>query len=205
MGSQLHSNPDSKIQRRPAGHGMSSVSRIGSASLSKLALNRPFNAPPFANAGSTQRHQWHLADHRSQHQASFTELDAHVLAVAAEIGFALLASQTIPASLEELVLACLRKLPGARPGSARELRGRLDEIETSLGWSAQEADTWWESSAREVMASAKARHTSSGQHPGPQTMAIDWGARHAPKLRPSAPSVGSPESEPSEIARAVAQ
>jgi eukaryotic-like serine/threonine-protein kinase len=117
------------------------------------------------------------------------------------------ASQTIPAPLEELVLACLRKLPGARPSSALELRGRLDELEASLGWSAREADTWWESSSGEVMASARARHASSGKNPGPQTMAIDWAARHAPASRPQpvAQSVGSPESERSEIARAIAR
>lgn len=94
------------------------------------------------------------------------------------------ASQTIPAPLEELVLACLRKLPGARPGSALELRARLDEIDTSLGWSSSEADTWWESSSRDVIASARARHAGPGHNPGPQTMAIDWAARHTPTLRP---------------------
>jgi len=94
------------------------------------------------------------------------------------------ASGAIPAPLEELVLACLQKLPSDRPGSALELRSRLDGIEVSLGWSAGEADTWWKSSSREVIASAQARHASSGQNPGPQTLAVDWAARHAPTLMP---------------------
>jgi hypothetical protein len=93
-------------------------------------------------------------------------------------------SQAIPDALEDLVLACLRKAPGTRPGSAAELRSRLDEIEGALAWTARDADTWWETSAREVIASAKARHASPGRDPGPQTLAIDWAARHAPTLRP---------------------
>ena len=90
------------------------------------------------------------------------------------------ASQTIPAALETLVLGCLSNAPTERPASASELSRRLVELEPSLVWSARDADDWWKNSARQVIAAASARQASAGQSPGPQTLAIDWAARHAP-------------------------
>jgi serine/threonine-protein kinase len=49
----------------------------------------------------------------------------------------------IPAALEELVLACLAKDPGARPQSAKELSRRLAEIGAPAVWGEDRAREWW--------------------------------------------------------------
>ena len=51
--------------------------------------------------------------------------------------------QPIPAALDRLVLSCLAKDPGERPQSARELSGRLAEIEGASGWTQDRARSWW--------------------------------------------------------------
>ncbi len=51
--------------------------------------------------------------------------------------------QPIPAALDRLVLACLAKDPAKRPQSARELSGRLGEIEGASGWTQDRARSWW--------------------------------------------------------------
>jgi eukaryotic-like serine/threonine-protein kinase len=51
--------------------------------------------------------------------------------------------QPIPAALDELVLSCLAKDPGERPQTARELSGRLAEIEGASGWTQERARSWW--------------------------------------------------------------
>jgi eukaryotic-like serine/threonine-protein kinase len=88
-------------------------------------------------------------------------------------------SQPIPKQLEDLVMACRRKEPAERPRSAAELTSRLLELEAELVWSQRDADAWWQSSSREVIASSQAQHDTPGQSPGPQTLAIDWAAGHA--------------------------
>jgi eukaryotic-like serine/threonine-protein kinase len=50
--------------------------------------------------------------------------------------------QSIPASLDELVLACLAKDPALRPQSARELSNRLGEI-GGVTWNEERARGWW--------------------------------------------------------------
>jgi hypothetical protein len=49
----------------------------------------------------------------------------------------------IPAVLDELVLACLAKLPAERPQSARELLRRLDAIDFGRTWTDDRARAWW--------------------------------------------------------------
>ena len=47
-------------------------------------------------------------------------------------------------TLDELVLACLKKKPGDRPATARELCARLSECEVETGWTHDDATSWWE-------------------------------------------------------------
>src|SRR6185436_13347277 len=48
----------------------------------------------------------------------------------------------IPATLEDLVLACLAKKPEDRPHSARQLAQSLDTID-GMTWSEEDARRWW--------------------------------------------------------------
>ncbi len=49
----------------------------------------------------------------------------------------------IPADLEAVVMSCLHKEPGDRPGSAEELADRLSRCDVAA-WSQQEAKSWWQ-------------------------------------------------------------
>jgi eukaryotic-like serine/threonine-protein kinase len=51
--------------------------------------------------------------------------------------------QTIPAALDDLVLACLAKDPADRPQSARELSRRLAALEDASAWTPDRAREWW--------------------------------------------------------------
>ena len=51
--------------------------------------------------------------------------------------------QPIPAALDQLVLSCLAKDPAERPQSARELSGRLAELERESPWTQDRARRWW--------------------------------------------------------------
>jgi serine/threonine-protein kinase len=50
---------------------------------------------------------------------------------------------TFPVELEELVLQCLEKEPGARPQSVDELSARLATIPLGPVWGADDASEWW--------------------------------------------------------------
>jgi eukaryotic-like serine/threonine-protein kinase len=49
----------------------------------------------------------------------------------------------IPASLDDLVLACLAKDPANRPQSARELSRRLADVTGASDWTQDQARVWW--------------------------------------------------------------
>jgi eukaryotic-like serine/threonine-protein kinase len=49
----------------------------------------------------------------------------------------------IPPALDDLVLSCLAKDPAKRPQSARELSGRLAELEAANPWTQDRAREWW--------------------------------------------------------------
>jgi len=59
----------------------------------------------------------------------------------------------IPATLDELVLACLAKKPEDRPQTARQLAQSLDAID-GMTWGEEEAGRWWsEHHPRQALAS----------------------------------------------------
>jgi len=53
--------------------------------------------------------------------------------------------QSIPAALDDLVLACLAKDPAKRPQSAKELSLRLAALEGAGAWTQDRAREWWAS------------------------------------------------------------
>ncbi|MGB5528112.1 MAG: serine/threonine-protein kinase, partial [Gemmatimonadota bacterium] len=50
---------------------------------------------------------------------------------------------SIPAPLDEIILACLSKNPAERPQTARELARRLGTIELEAEWTEDRARAWW--------------------------------------------------------------
>jgi serine/threonine-protein kinase len=50
---------------------------------------------------------------------------------------------TIPAALDEIILACLAKDPAERPQTARELAHRLSTVELKAEWTEERARGWW--------------------------------------------------------------
>jgi serine/threonine-protein kinase len=54
------------------------------------------------------------------------------------------AAQPIPEELDEIVLACLAKLPAERPQSADELLARLERCPVASPWTQERARRWWE-------------------------------------------------------------
>ena len=51
----------------------------------------------------------------------------------------------IPKALDDLIASCLAKNPDQRPKSAEDLADQLSEIETTEGWTRQDARNWWRS------------------------------------------------------------
>ncbi len=51
---------------------------------------------------------------------------------------------TIPAALDDIVLACLAKRPDDRPGGADDLASRLERIYFERPWDNERARAWWE-------------------------------------------------------------
>lgn len=81
----------------------------------------------------------------------------------------------LPASLEQIVLACLAKDPSARPAGARELAKRLEEAEDIPLFDADAARDFWENRYEER---ARAERAVSGQ-----TLHIALGDRGLDKFR----------------------
>ena len=52
---------------------------------------------------------------------------------------------SIPPALEDLVMQCLEKEPGRRPGSAEDVRARLEFVPNDERWTAELAERWWSS------------------------------------------------------------
>jgi DNA-binding NtrC family response regulator len=52
-------------------------------------------------------------------------------------------AHALPAGLDEVVLACLDKVPQNRPASAIELWRRLGDIALTAPWSPERAEGWW--------------------------------------------------------------
>ena len=61
-------------------------------------------------------------------------------------------TRPIPRALDDLVMACLAKDPAGRPQSARELSGRLADIEGAGRWTQDRAREWWAEHAAEQVA-----------------------------------------------------
>jgi hypothetical protein len=81
--------------------------------------------------------------------------------------------RSLPADLEEIVMNCLEKKPGRRPGNARQLRARLRACSVASDWTEKLAAEWWR------------EHERSGSPlvgAGPRTIALDIGARGAVPL-----------------------
>jgi eukaryotic-like serine/threonine-protein kinase len=89
------------------------------------------------------------------------------------------APQPVPPRLDDLVLSCLAKAPSDRPPSAAALQDRLAELQREHAWNQQDADSWWQARAGALIAAARAAHAASSSGAGPQTLAIDWAARHS--------------------------
>ena len=53
------------------------------------------------------------------------------------------AGRSVPADLEDVLLACLAKKAADRPADARVLRTRLEACESAGDWTAEEAIAWW--------------------------------------------------------------
>ncbi|MDH3292421.1 MAG: serine/threonine protein kinase [Gemmatimonadota bacterium] len=62
------------------------------------------------------------------------------------------AEQSIPPSLDAIVLDCLQKSPSDRMQSAEALAARLDAVELVEPWTADRARRWWEAHGGEIVA-----------------------------------------------------
>ena len=82
---------------------------------------------------------------------TLVEVCSHHLHTAPEPPSARLARLVDP-KLESLILDCLAKDPGARPGT-HEMRRRLEECDAFGHWTAEDAHAWWSNNG-EGLASA---------------------------------------------------
>ncbi len=86
---------------------------------------------------------------------------------------------SLPAALDELVLACLVKAPEARTATARALLRQLDAVEQSLPerWTAEQGHAWW--NRLEQLRPDAASGKDSSAHP----LTLDLAARPADHTR----------------------
>jgi len=84
------------------------------------------------------------------------------------------AGRALPADLERLVLACLEKLPDARPASAAVLGAELAACADAGEWTRADAEAWWSGhpAVREPPAGGAA--PAAGL---PRTLPVDLDAR----------------------------
>jgi serine/threonine-protein kinase len=80
---------------------------------------------------------------------------------------------SVPPALEELVLACLSKDPGARPQSALEISEALDLAGDRYRWTAQDAKRWWDQRAPAILAAVKAGAARRDPSSERRTMGVD--------------------------------
>ncbi len=83
--------------------------------------------------------------------------------------------QKIPASLEQLIMACLEKRPEDRPQSAVELSARLAACDEGSPWTRDRAEDWWKENLPELFDQAaselhSAPPAASGSKLLPKTM-----------------------------------
>jgi serine/threonine-protein kinase len=77
--------------------------------------------------------------------------------------------QALPADLEAIVLACLAKVPGSRPDSARALRNALERCADAGSWRPEDAEAWWQ----RYDSSIEARRRSRTASMRPTSVAVD--------------------------------
>ncbi len=81
---------------------------------------------------------------------------------------------SIPAGLEQLVLACLEKEPGKRPQSARELAEALRRCELPP-WNEDRAQAWWRKRSAELL--DLPGHGQAKKGSGIAALTVDLGRR----------------------------
>jgi serine/threonine-protein kinase len=58
----------------------------------------------------------------------------------------------VPERLEQLIMDCLAKAPGKRPGTAMELWHALGEVPLENPWTPERAEAWWRDNLPELAA-----------------------------------------------------
>lgn len=79
--------------------------------------------------------------------------------------------QTIPSSLEEIILCCLEKDPNDRPQTAQALADRLEECVLDSEWTPEQAKKWWD--LHYPRKTDGSPHTSNKTEPAPALALLD--------------------------------
>ncbi|HEY6078806.1 MAG TPA: serine/threonine-protein kinase, partial [Polyangiaceae bacterium] len=82
----------------------------------------------------------------------------------------------VPPALEQLLMACLSKVPAERPQTAREVQQVLAAITSVPSWSTARAEAWWGQHGQRIREQVKSRVRASTPH---RTLAVDFGSRSA--------------------------